>query len=210
MIVPFGDYFDHIWCVDFEYGSGESGADAATPRCIVAKELLTQKTIRMWLDGHHYPECPFKFNEKTLYVAYYASAEISCHLSLGWPIPSRVIDLYAEYRWLMNGLQRVVTDEHKQDETNSRFSLLAAMRHFGLQSAAIDAQHKEQMRHLAMRGGTYTDQEQKELLDYNETDVVALEKLLPKMWKHLELRYALLRGRYMCRRWVPSSELEFR
>jgi DNA polymerase-1 len=35
-------------------------------------------------------------------------------------------------------------------------------------------------------------------LDYCAEDVYALEKLLPRMEKHIRIDQALLRGRYMC------------
>ena len=42
-----------------------------------------------------------------LIVAYYASAEIGCHLALGWPVPQRVLDLFTEFRNQTNGIPPV-------------------------------------------------------------------------------------------------------
>jgi len=53
------------------------------------------------------------------------------------------------------------------------------------------------MRELAMRGGFYTKSEKQALLDYCESDVVALARLLPKMVPEMDIPRALLRGRYM-------------
>ena len=39
-----------------------------------------------------------------LFVAYYAPAELSCFLALGWPLPARILDLYIEFRAETNGL----------------------------------------------------------------------------------------------------------
>ena len=39
-----------------------------------------------------------------LFIAYYAPAEWSCFLALGWPLPARIIDLFAEFRAKTNGL----------------------------------------------------------------------------------------------------------
>ena len=47
---------------------------------------------------------PFSIARDSLFVAYYASAEIGCYLSLGWPMPVNVLDLYIEFRNLTNGL----------------------------------------------------------------------------------------------------------
>src|SRR5262249_17941810 len=119
-----------------------------------------------------------------LFVAYYASAELGCHLALGWPMPARVLDLYAEFRNLTNG--RPVPHGS---------GLLGALAFFVLD--ALDAAEKDTMRALALRGGEYTDAERNALLDYCQTDADALARLLPRMAPHLDLPRALLRGRYM-------------
>src|SRR5262249_37936158 len=56
---------------------------------------------------------------------------------------------------------------------------------------------KEQMRQLALRGGRYTSEEARALLDYCQSDVEALKQLLPAMISNLDLDRAVLRGRYM-------------
>jgi hypothetical protein len=53
------------------------------------------------------------------------------------------------------------------------------------------------MRELAMRGGPYTNAEQAALLEYCQSDVDALARLLPAMLPGMDLPRALLRGRYM-------------
>src|SRR5262249_12506601 len=73
--------------------------------------------------------------------------------------------------------------------------LIGALTHFGID--AMDAVEKERMRALALRGGPWTLDERKALLDYCEADVIALAKLLPRMLLHIDLPRALLRGRYM-------------
>ncbi len=192
-------HYDRVVCVDFEYGTGATGADPPSPRCVVAKEIFSQTTTRLWLDGRGGERFPFPLDDRTLYVAYYLPAEINCHIAMGWPIPCRAIDLFVEFRWMMNGLNPAITDEHKRVLGRSgRFSLLNAMYSFGLASDAVDAGHKDNMRDLSLRGGDYSHEERRELLAYNETDVVALEKLLPRMLPSIELGPALLRGRYMC------------
>ena len=53
------------------------------------------------------------------------------------------------------------------------------------------------MRELALRGGSYSGEEKIALLDYCQTDVDSLVKLLPAMESMIDLPRALLRGRYM-------------
>ncbi len=119
-----------------------------------------------------------------LFVAYYASAELGCHLALNWPLPVRVLDLFTEFRNLTNGCPA----PHGN-------GLLGALAYFGLD--ALDAAEKDAMRSLAMRGGEYADTERNALLDYCQSDVDSLTWLLPRMVPHLDLPRALLRGRYM-------------
>jgi hypothetical protein len=105
-------------------------------------------------------------------------------LAIGWPMPARILDLYAEFRCLTAGLS-----------VPCGFDLLGALVYHG--HDGIRAVEKESLRQLAMRGGPYTAAEQLALLNYCQTDVDALARLLPVMLSRLDLPRALLRGRYM-------------
>lgn len=178
------DTFRHyhaVWAVDFEF-TAPSG-HRPTPLCVVARELFSGRLVRQWLDGTDPGAPPYGTGGDTLIVAYYASAEWSCHLALGWPTPKRVLDLYAEFSNLTSGTS----------PPNGR-GLLGVLAYFGL--PAIDVSEKDDMRQLAIRGGPYTSTEQMELLDYCQTDVDALAGLLPSMLPQIDLPRALLRSRY--------------
>ena len=56
-----------------------------------------------------------------------------------------------------------------------------------------------------MRGGPWTNEERRGLLDYCKCDVVALARLLPAMLPRIDLPRALLRGRYM----VAAARMEW-
>ena len=176
------EFFPAVWLVDFEF-SAPSG-ERPTPLCLVAREFFTGQLLRVWIDGDGPVKLPFDTGPRTLYVAYYASAEFGCHLALDWPLPERVLDLFVEFRNLTNGLG-----------THCGNGLLGALTHFSL--PAIGSAEKEEMRALAMRGGSYTDNEKSELLNYCQNDVDALAKLLPVMLPAIDLSRALVRGRYM-------------
>jgi len=127
----------------------------------------------------------------SLFVAYYASAEVSCFLALGWPVPVRVLDLYVEFRCANSG--RPVP---------AGFGLLGALTAYGLPGmAAVD---KEDMRDLAKRGGPYTAHEREALLVYCQSDIDALADLLPAMLPSIDLPRSLLRGRFM----VAAARME--
>jgi hypothetical protein len=119
-----------------------------------------------------------------LVIAFYASAELGCHLALGWPLPARVLDLYVEFRRLTNGRP-----------TPCGSGLLGALTWFGLDGLA--AVEKAEMRELALRGGPWTAEERTVLLDYCQSDVDALTRLWPRMLPTLDVPRAVYRGRYM-------------
>ena len=90
------EHFRQIWSVDFEYRQEAGGLPS--PACLVAREMRSGRVIRLFGDElRALPEAPFPAGADTLVVAYYAAAEMSCFLELRWPIPTRVLDLYAEF-----------------------------------------------------------------------------------------------------------------
>jgi DNA polymerase I len=85
------DAFREIWVVDFEFQS-EPG-ERPVPVCLVAWELRTGRKLRLWREDFG-TSPPYSIDAKSLFIAYYASAELGCHLSLGWPMPARILDLF--------------------------------------------------------------------------------------------------------------------
>ena len=169
--------------VDFEF-SAPSG-ERPSVVCLVAWELGTGRKLQIWKDelmGMEHP--PYAVDRNALFVAYYASAEMGCHLSLGWPLPVNVLDLFTEFRNATNGLP-----------LPCGAGLLGALAWYGLNS--IETAEKESMRQLAQRGGPWSSMERQALLDYCESDVAALVRLLQAMNEGLDVPRALLRGRYM-------------
>lgn len=152
---------------------------------MVALEFRSGRLVRLWEDGLELIDRPpFSIGPRSLCVAYYASAEIQCLLALGWPMPANVLDLFTEFRCMTNGVS-----------VPCGSGLLGALAYFGI--PALDVVEKNSMRDLAIRGGPWTPEEQEALLDYCESDVRALEKLLPVMLPRIDLPRALIRGRYM-------------
>jgi hypothetical protein len=151
----------------------------------VAREFRSGRLIRLW--GEALPalqRLPFAIGSDSLFVAFYSSAEMGCFLALDWPMPTRILDLFTEFRCLTNGIP-----------VECGSGLLGALVYYGL--SAMDGVEKESMRTLALRGGPYTTQEESALLDYCQADVDALARLLPAMLPKIDLPRALLRGRYM-------------
>ncbi len=169
--------------MDFEYIAAPGEIPA--PVCLVARELRSNRMIRMWRDELlACSTAPYPTGPDVAVIAYYASTEINCHRALGWSVPENVLDLFAEFRCLSNGLPVPCGN-----------GLLGAQVYFGL--TTIAAAEKDDMRALVMRGGPWTNAEREQILDYCQSDVDALSHLLPLMMPHLDIPRALIRGRYM-------------
>jgi DNA polymerase I len=161
------DWFKEIWMADFEF-SAASG-EKPIPTCLVAKEFRTSRLIRLWQDQlQGMSEPPYPSKGDNLFVAFYASAEMGCHLALSWPVPKYVLDLFTEFRVHTNGKPVPCGN-----------TLLGAMAYFGLD--AVSVAEKDSMRQLVLRGGPWTEDEKTALLNYCESDVLAVEKLLRVM-----------------------------
>jgi DNA polymerase-1 len=178
--------FREVWLADFEF-TAPPGARPG-PVCLVARELGTGRLIRLWQDELP-ARPPFDVGADTLFVCYYASAEMGCFLALGWPVPARILDLYAEFRNETNGIS-----------LPAGRGLLGALSYHNLPGITSDQKHDE--RALVMRGGPWSGGERARILDYCQTDVDALGPLLERMIGGIRARpaglgQALLRGRYM-------------
>lgn len=179
-----GSYtFREVWVLDFEFIAAPG--ERSIPVCLVAYELISGRVIRLWQgELTRLSSPPFDIGTDSLFVAYYSSAEWGCFLSLGWPLPMNILDLYAEFRVQTNG-----------KSLPCGWSLLGALAYYGLDG--IEAQEKTEMRDLILRGGPWTPQERQAILDYCESDVDATTRLLQAMQPLLDMPRALLRGRYM-------------
>ena len=178
------DAYREVWLADFEFSAPPG--ERPDPVCLVAREFRSGRTLRLWQDDlRSRPTPPYPTGPDSLFVAYFASAELGCHLTLGWPLPARVLDLYVEFRNRAGGL----SPPHG-------FGLLGALAWHGLD--AMDGAEKKAMQELACRGGPWTAEEREALLAYCESDVLALARLLPAMGPELDLpRAVACRGRYM-------------
>ncbi len=189
--MPIGSLgYQHIWLVDFEYSA--SPGERPDPVCLVALELRSGRKLRLWQDQlNALSDPPYETGRDSLLVTYYGSAEIGCHLALGWALPANLLDLYTEFRNLTNGKDPPCGD-----------GLLGALAWYGLDS--VQAAEKAGMRELALRGGPWSSDESKALLDYCESDVMSLAQLLPRMLPKIDMPRALLRGQYM----IAAAKIE--
>src|SRR5215470_17124827 len=147
--------YREIWAADFEFEAGSG--ERPDPVCLCARELRSGREIRLWR-GQFDSAPPYPTDADVLFVAYYASAELGCHLALGWPMPERILDLFTEFRNAINGLP-----------PPNGFGLIGALIYHGLD--AIGAGEKEEMRAVIMRGGPWSSAARRAILQYCESDV---------------------------------------
>ena len=177
--------FDNIWVADFEFVS-TSGNNPDPVVCMAAENLVSGEIKTVWLEGEVSPPSPFSFSERDLYVAFYASAEMGCHLALNWEMPPNILDLYVECRNLFNGHPTLHT-------TRSLINVASALRVSGTTTSA----YKEDMRDRIQQGSPYTPVEKKKILEYCYSDVAITKDLYRKLQSNLDIPRALLRGKYM-------------
>jgi DNA polymerase family A len=186
--------YREIWLVDTEYVS--LPGERPVPVCLVSREFRTKRQFRLWQDELGTLP-PYPLGQETLFVAYFASAEIGFHLALDWPKPARILDLYVEYRNRYNCLPTIVEQKlyEKGEKKPKRNSLIGALIQFGLDTIGIS--EKQKMIDLINTGGPWTPAEKLEILDYCESDVAGLDRLLSAMLPHLDIPRSLYRGRYI-------------
>ena len=184
----FGLPFRRVWVLDTEY-IPVSGAHLS-PVCLTARELHSGERIQLWQD--ELPDRPpFPMTDDDLFVSYFAPAELGFFLALGWPLPTRVLDLFAEFRVI----------ENRPGLPQGHHTLLNALSLFHVPGITKD--QKRDTRDLILRGDPWSAGERREIIDYCQSDTDALIPLLERMLPHIlmpdgrGLARALLRGRYM-------------
>jgi DNA polymerase-1 len=177
-----------ISVVDFEY-IPPLGSRVDRVVCMVVRDAITGAEVGLFEeDLRRARRAPFPTGPDDLVVTFFASAEISCFLALGWPLPPNVLDLFAEFRAETNGLPVPAGN-----------SLLGACLYFGVDTMGAD--EKTSWRDLVLAGGPWSRSERRGILNYCAGDVSATARLFGKMLPRIEARphglaHALVRGRY--------------
>jgi DNA polymerase-1 len=187
--------FREIWAVDTEFYPGPGKAnggrdgDAPTPLCLVAHEMRSGRTVRLWQDEFG-PFPPYRLDAEALILGYMISAEFGTHIGRGWGEPARALDPYLEFRHYLNDGSAKAEDREK-----GFFSINGALRYFC--EDEIDTTHKKDMRDRIIAGPPFNAAERVEILDYCEDDVRALVRLMPHIASTLRsLPHALFRAKF--------------
>ena len=89
----FDSFTAGIYLIDFEYHpvKGVEG-NSPDPVCMVVLDLNTDVTCRYFREElQDMEEAPFDTGPDSLWIAFFASAEMDCFIQLGWPLPSNVV-----------------------------------------------------------------------------------------------------------------------
>ena len=184
--------FKKIVVVDTEFQSDISNSYCTKALCAVYKDLKTEQTLKIWdyeennLAQHH-----FDF-EETLFVCFYATAEVGYFLKQLMGRPPYIFDCWTEYSKLYK---------------NSRdLSLLAAATAYSYPNP-ISKEEKEKFRDMCIKQNTWNKKEREEILNYCEGDVLMNEHVFYKVLNDLEnicgndyetlLEQAMARGQTM-------------
>ena len=164
--------------------------DPITPLCLVALELRSGRLIRLWQDQLG-PFPPYRLDNDALIVGYMLAAEFGFHAAKGWGEPACALDAYVEFRHAVNDGAVKSGDREK-----GFYSIGGALRYF--LEDEIDVTHKRDMRERILQGPPFSDQEQRDILDYCEDDVRALARLLPHIVPTIRppLAHAMFRAKY--------------
>jgi DNA polymerase-1 len=195
------DQFREIGVADFEFVArdGERPEVVSLSWC----ELRSGRKATLWRDQLG-PKPPYSVSPDTLFVGYFASAEMGCHRSLGWPLPTNILDLYVEFSNEKNGKRRPmeVKENGKLQPKKKWRSLLAALVAYNIE--AMGSSEKEGGRDLVMQGiewppgeDRWSAEDRQEILEYNTKDTNATAKLFIRMCPKIDFPRALARGRYM-------------
>jgi hypothetical protein len=182
--------FEEVWAFDFEFVPHPG--DHPDVVCLAAHELGSGRTISLWRDQLG-PTPPYRIDDRVLFVSFVANAELTCHLSLGWLLPAKVIDLNPEFRRVVNG-----------NSTPEGKGLLGALAFYGFDT--IGVKRKDAMRDRIMRGWPFSVEERELILRYCAGDVNDLTRLLLKMMPEINLELALYRGEFV----ASSARMEHR
>jgi hypothetical protein len=183
------DQFREVVVADAEFTA--IPGERSGPVCMVAREMRSGRIHRIF-KGQFGPTPPYPTGPDVLFVAFVAPAELGVYQSNGWPMPERVLDLYAEFRNHTN----MGSKEDQASRTPAGRGLLGASAFFGLPLHDADAKKAMQQ---AIGSDTWQGRHSpEEIMDYCQSDQEATARLLVAMLpKITNLPQAVYRGRYM-------------
>jgi DNA polymerase I len=174
--------FEQVIFNDFEFAT--KPGEHPDVVCLGWHEWPSGQTYRLWRDQLDTAP-PYRIDANVLHVHFVSNAELGCHLSLGWPLPAKVLDLNPVFRRITNG--RKVPEGR---------GLHGALAYFEL-PPSFDSKRKAELQKRIARGWPFTAEEREEILRYVTSDVDAMVSLLPRMLPLIDLDIALHHGEFV-------------
>ncbi len=201
----------NIVYLDFEYCDTEE--ENVTPVCVCYQRIgngVQGRVVKVWLYQDYDSQKEFRglvegwHRAGYVFSSYSWEAESRALLALGVDtVPFKAVDLYLEYRQLLNhnheleyGKQLIkgkvrVTDvpprwrEEKDDsEDYSQAEMNYAAAVYKMLGKIVDTQEKHEARARIIRGGPFSAEDQKRILQYCASDVEHLAPLHSEMWTY--------------------------
>jgi DNA polymerase-1 len=180
------DRFREIWHVDFEFRFDAN--HLPVPVAMFAKEHRTGTDVVMRREQLlARPRAPFDTGPDTLVTSYSIVAELSCFRVLRWPMPRHLLCSYFETAAAINGLDIVGLEK-------KRPKLLEACDLFNIPH--MSAAHKAHVIDIILNNAGYSEEQWREIADYNRDDVLLTIPLLEALAPMIDLPAALFRGKY--------------
>src|SRR3954453_1657528 len=100
-MTPGWESYRAVWALDFEFVA--LPGERPDPVCMVGHELKSGRIVRLFREDLRARRgSPIPTGPHVLHVTFFGSAEWGCYLALWWPLPSRIVDLFAEFRLRTN------------------------------------------------------------------------------------------------------------
>jgi DNA polymerase-1 len=181
------DRFRAIWHVDFEFR--QDCNHLPVPVAMFAKEHRTGTEISPLRRDQllKLRRAPFDTGPGVLITSYSIMAELACFRVLSWPMPRHLLCSYFETAAAINGLDIVGLEE-------KRPGLLEACDLFAIPHMPKD--YKKHLRDLILNNDSYSDEQWREIADYNRDDVLLTIPRLEAIAPAIDVPAALFRGRY--------------
>lgn len=183
--------------IDFEFNQTQE--KHVNLVCVAFQSDEQEESIGIWLEGNEENKTKLKnfilsIKEEAVFVAYSVEAEARCFLALGVdPITCKWIDLYLEYRMMLNHNHRLAyghqyksgkliftkppvnkyeaTEQQLKKDRHDKpeYSLAAAS--YKLLDEKIDTDLKDLIRNRILKGAPFSPEEKSKILNYCKGDI---------------------------------------
>ena len=178
--------FDRVLAEDTEFHFDLTGTIPEKVLCFCYVDIFTGEKFRYWEYDKQLSHPHFDF-DKVLLVSYNSTAEVGCHLKQLHGRPRNIWDAYVETARLYKPMR----------SGKGALTLLSTAENYGIQDKMTELE-KENNLDLILRRNKYaglpfkyTDEEQKQILDYCEADTELLRQIFIKQVLDIETKLNL-------------------